>query len=364
MEDNYKNLPTFHFSKEISSHHEKNSLRGLMFGNFGAMNQGDEAILAGEIQELQKIPDVTITAVGRFPEEIRRLHGIAGVSLYAWGAVIREIYKSDFVVVGGGGLINKPERGAIGFLYQLYILFLFFLVPLLFKKKLYVLGVGIYNNASSFILNLVLLLLKKASIVTVRDEHSYDLLQARNVSARLYKDNSFLMELLPVSQVHSDAFFKKHYRKGNMQGKMQIGISLLKPENKEEEEHLLHELAEYISRQNAVADFWFYSLDNNPSYFNDESFGGLLYEAVLNLGVKDLCFNFVPANWPPQEIFSSFKLMDYIITMRLHGMIFAYRNGVPFTGISYDKKCASFLRSIGKEPVEIKSLTQKDLIEV
>ena len=53
--------------------------------------------------------------------------------------------------------------------------------------------------------------------------------------------------------------------------------------------------------------------------------------------------------------------MDYVIAMRFHAAVFAYRNGINFTGISYDKKCASFLKSVGKEPVEIRDVTWKAL---
>ena len=63
---------------------------------------------------------------------------------------------------------------------------------------------------------------------------------------------------------------------------------------------------------------------------------------------KSAMYEIVNPHKKPQEFFSIFKNMDYMITMRLHSMIFAYRLGIPFSGISYDIKCDDFLKSIGK----------------
>jgi polysaccharide pyruvyl transferase WcaK-like protein len=360
MKDIYKNLEVFHFAETIKKQSAKKRLRCLIFGNFGAMNYGDEAILSGEIQELKKIPNITITVASRFPQAVKKMHGVNAISWYAVPALLDVIRKSDFVVVGGGGLINKIERGAIGFAYQVYMLSLFFLTPLLYRKKFYVLGVGIYSNANPVIMSFSRLLLKKAALITVRDHHSYEFLQSKKLPVKLFKDNSFLMDLLSVQQAQSDKYFKMYYRKD----KRNVGISLLKPDSKEEEKHLLSELAAFIAKEHENTDFWFYPSDNNPAYFNDEKFGRLLYDKVKKIRTSSgskVVFHFVPTDAGPQKFFSSFKLMDSFIAMRLHAAIFAYRSGIKFVGISYDKKCASFLRSIGKEPVEIKDVSWKQL---
>jgi polysaccharide pyruvyl transferase WcaK-like protein len=349
--DTYKNLKTFHFSEEIMKRHTKKRLKCLIFGNFGAMNYGDEAILAGEIQELRKIPNVAITVGARFPSTVKKLHGVNAISLYNFVAIIKEISKSDFVIVGGGGLINKAERGLFGLLYQLYMLSLFFFTPLLFGKKLYVFGIGIYSNANKFIMFVTNLLLRRAQIITVRDHHSYDFLKSQNLPVKLYKDNSFLMDL--PEQSESDLYFKEHYNKE----RVNVGISLLKPDTKIETDYLLDELSQFIVKNRTVSDFWFYSSDYNPSYFNDEEFGRLLHEKVG----KNVKFHFVPTDWHPQKFFSTFKLMNYFIAMRLHVAIFAYRSGVHFVGIASNTKSNSFLQAIGTKPVRVMDVRWEEL---
>jgi polysaccharide pyruvyl transferase WcaK-like protein len=353
--DKYKDLPVLHFAETIKKNHNKKRMKAIIFGNFGARNFGDEAILAGELNELKKIANLKITVVARFPEEVRKMHGVSAISPYLFHDIMREIKRSDFVIVGGGGLINKVERGMVGFLFQLYIIFLFLLFPRLQKKKVYVLGVGIYNNSHPIILQLALPLLRRVTVITVRDLHSYEFLKSKKVMVRLFKDNSFLMSLVPIRKVLQDTYFKRWYSKN----RINIGISLIKPDNKKEEKHLVAELVSFISKNHAVADFWFYSSDCNPSYFNDEKFGHLLHEAVREKVGKDIHFFFIPTNWHPQTFFSSLKLMDFVIAMRLHVAIFAYRNDKDFVTISYDKKCASFSTSIGKDFVEINNVTAK-----
>lgn len=351
--DKYQLLPTLHLADEIKKRHIKKNIKCIIFGNFGAMNIGDEAILAGEIQQLQQIPNISITVVGRYPKEIKRLHKVNAVSLYTLHEIRKEIKKADFVIVGGGGLINKVERNIIGFFYQLYMLLVFFFLPRMYKKKLYITGIGIYDNANKFIITIALIFFKQASLISVRDHHSQDFLKKKNVHSHLYKDNSFLMELTPITQVQEEPFFKQHYRKD----RMNIGISLVNPENKKTEKKLTNELFKFIKKYNEKADFWIYATDNNPEYINDHKFSKKVITQIKNQLKEDFIFHVVPIDSKPQTYFSSIKLMNFMVATRFHAQIFAYRNRIPFAGISYDKKCASFIESIGMKSIPLHSVS-------
>ncbi len=355
--DIYQKLPIFHFAEEIKKRHAKKRLKCLIMGNFGCMNLGDEAILAGEIQELQKIPNLTVTVVARYPHEVTKIHKVNAVSFYAVNKIRREIKKSDFVIIGGGGLINKLERSVIGFGYQLYMLMVFFSFPVLYRKKIYILGLGIYSNANPFIVNLARPFFKNASIVTVRDHHSHEFLKSKNIVNTLYKDNSFLMDLAPVQEVMNIPFIKEHYRRE----RENIGISLLKPDNKHDETHLVNEIMKFMDNHAKKADFWFYTPDFNPAYDNDLKFSKRFIQEIQKKLDVDVTMHIVPTALPPHVYFSSFKLMDMFVAMRFHADVFAYRNKIPFAGISYDKKCQSFIESVGKTPLFLKSFVWEDI---
>ena len=355
--DTYQALPVFHFAKELQKRHNKKNLKVLIFGNFGAMNLGDEAILAGQIQELKKIPDTSITVIARYPEEVKRLHKVNSVSLYQFEKIRKGIKRADIVIVGGGGLINKAERSLIGLVYQLYMLFTFFFLPRFYRKRLYILGVGIYDNANPLILSLVLPLIRNATIVTVRDHHSYEFLKSKHIRSVLYKDNSFLMDLLSKKQVLEDKFMKKNYQ----QSRQNIGISLVKPDANSDEKHLITEIAKFVVAKRKNTDFWFYPADSNPGYEGDTILAKEVLVEAKKLTDDTISMHFVPKSYSPQLFFSSIKLMGGFVAMRFHTAVFAYRTSVPFTGISYDKKCASFIEAVGKKPLFFKNFTASEL---
>jgi polysaccharide pyruvyl transferase WcaK-like protein len=57
--------------------------------------------------------------------------------------------------------------------------------------------------------------------------------------------------------------------------------------------------------------------------------------------------------------------MKTVVSMRLHGLIFAAGQGVPLVGIVYDQKVSSFLSYIGQDLYEsLDSLSQERLIEL
>jgi polysaccharide pyruvyl transferase WcaK-like protein len=355
--DIYQSLPILHLSDIIKKQHNKKRLQCLMFGNFGACNLGDEAILSGELAELAKIPNLKATVVAKFPEEVRRHHNTKAISFYAFNTLRREMKKADFVIIGGGGLFNKAEPALLGLGYQLYLLSLFLWAQRVFKKKIYIIGIGIYGNTNFFIRQLAISLMKQAKIVTVRDQHSLDVIRQHKALAHFYKDNSFLMDLLPSTKVLQDPYFMRFYKKD----RINIGLSLIKPASKKTEKHLLTEMVTFIAKNHEKADFWFYASDYHPSYFNDEKFGHVLHELIKQKVGNDVQFHFVPTSWSPQMFFSSIRLMDSMISMRLHTTIFSYRLKSNFVGISYDKKCASFITSIGKEPLATQDVTWRKL---
>lgn len=358
--DKYQELPVFHFASELQKRHNRKNLKALILGNFGAMNLGDEAILAGQIQELKKIPGISITVIGRYPNEIKRLHKVNAVSLYQFNLLRKSIKRSDIIIVGGGGLINKIERGLVGFIFQLYMLLSFFYLPRLYRKKLYILGVGMYKNANSIIVSLVLPILRYASIITVRDHHSYAFLKSKHIRVSLYKDNSFLMDLVAKNKLLEDAFIKKHYH----QGRRNIGISLVKPDNKATEEHLIKEVAKYIVLHNKNTDFWFYPADTNPSYTGDDVLAKEVLDEIKKLTQEKVELIMVPKTYPPQFFFATIKLMNAFLAMRFHAALFAYRAEVPFVGIAYDTKVASFVEATGRKPLFFKHFTASDLEKI
>src|SRR5437868_6455413 len=96
--DIYQSLPILHLADIIKKQHTRKRLSCVMFGNFGACNLGDEAILAGELSELTKISHLKTTVVAKFPEEVKRLHNTKAISFYAFNTLRKELKKADFLI--------------------------------------------------------------------------------------------------------------------------------------------------------------------------------------------------------------------------------------------------------------------------
>jgi len=64
------------------------------------------------------------------------------------------------------------------------------------------------------------------------------------------------------------------------------------------------------------------------------------------------------------ELLSIVGNLDLLISIRLHGLIFAGVMGVPMVGISYDPKVDRFLRSIGEKPVnDLQDITTASVLK-
>jgi hypothetical protein len=69
MTDIYSSLPIFSLSDYLLKS-EISFWKFVIFGNFGAYNIGDEAILAGQIEDLKKIRRSQITVISLYPKQI------------------------------------------------------------------------------------------------------------------------------------------------------------------------------------------------------------------------------------------------------------------------------------------------------
>ena len=201
----YNTLSLHHFSSDIKESLKKGTSRGVIFGNFGACNFGDEAILAGELQEIKKIPTVEVAVAARYPSRIQELHKVSAFSLFNPVAYLKSLFLADFFILGGGGLFCKNDSGIRGILFQLYTIFLFLTLPLLLKKHVFVLGLGFYDNAPVILTKIAAFHFRFVKVLAVRDYASYVFLKKQKTKVQLYKDNSFL---LAIEKHHSSILQK------------------------------------------------------------------------------------------------------------------------------------------------------------
>lgn len=358
IKDTYKDLKLYTFSESLKETYGSKKTKGLIFGNFGALNYGDEAILAGQLEELNKVKNISVKVISRFPEIVKNVHNVEGVPLLNIFAIISEIVQSNFIIFGGGGLFCKNTSGVRGILFQLYYLIFFLALPLILNKKVYAFGIGFYSNTDSIITSLAIPLLRNITKITVRDEQSYEFLKSKNIDIEFCKDNSFLLSLYSKEESKKLSFINNAYNPT----KKNIGIALKQP-SKKFEEKLTQAVIDFIIENKNNTEFWFYSLDTHPFYPSDRT---IHEEIIKDIQFKDKSIrcHLIPEKLIPKELFSSFQKMDFFVAMRLHSMIFAYRQNISFAGINYDEKCSSFMKTIGGDAVELQDISSSFLNKV
>lgn len=285
----------------------------LIFGNYGGQNWGDEMILSGI---LSAIPHAffEVSVVSSDPHFTSRIHGVSAFfpppfglrSLFRRGnfSVFSVIQKADFVIFGGGGLLQDREKKAI-FLWSFYVAVVRF-----FRKKILFVGNSIGPLSRPFSRVLAKNALSTTPFFSSRDQASLDFLKeiAKEKQSFGSTDCVFLLSKFPAQ--------KK--RKGTLialRGDGHISVKKIKS---------------------------IFSLLPKPIFAIaqdsvDENF-------AQEMGVEVL----TPKNL--REVKKAFSQAELVLTSRLHGGIFSLMAETPFVCFSAAPKIHSFFseRDLGE----------------
>lgn len=198
-------------------------MRALIFGHYGGRNFGDELMLVGLLDLLAKrgAERVEITthdgAVGK------ALEGKVAGAVRARSPIglIRAIFRSDTVILGGGTIFHDayPDARHRSYLKNLVLITAIFVLARLLGRKVYLIGVGI-GPLSRMSTKFLTRMLRNASHgISVRDEKSLDDLNSlggKHANCIIASDLSFFAPYIePAAKPASGA------------GKFHLGFSLV-----------------------------------------------------------------------------------------------------------------------------------------
>ncbi|MBD3363400.1 hypothetical protein GF362_06810 [Candidatus Dojkabacteria bacterium] len=299
----------------------KNSI--FLCGSYHGNNLGDMAILDSTLKSIPAKYKIRILSAD--PQKVLKVIDIERevefVKATSPFQILTAIFKSEHIVIGGGGLFF--EKGLLDVLQfwkhsQLLVWVLISFIAGVFNKKVVWLSVGIgpLTGWGKFLIKIALTFVDK---VVVRDESSYRILTRTLVYAKcvLGSDIVFLnRDQQKVKQIHKD---KKNDNKN-----IKIGLMLRKgAEGKGGISRFIYSLKETISNCKISV------LSTNPG--RDDEFNksistdtGIDFINTQNLNLNEF-----------SNILSKF---DLVISMRMHGLILAYQEGVIGFGIPGLKK--------------------------
>jgi len=301
----------------------------LIVGYHGYGNSGDEAILLAMKNNMLKLyPEAEIAALSHKPIDTELLYGINAVQRFSIPALLGAIRRHDVIVVGGGTLI-QDGTSARSLVYYLGVIWL---AKALGKKvMLYANGVGpVTRKMGRFLTKKIV---NRVDLVTLREALSYDELRAYGVTKPqtvVTADPVFTME-----GVAREAALAALQEEGVPTDKPIVGVSVREWKKSVAFTKKLAALCDFAAGKYNVT-----VLLIPMQYPQDLTISGDMIGMMKNPAYM------LKKKWRPEALLGIMGLMECVISMRLHALIYAAVQGVPMLGIVYDPKIQYYLKAL------------------
>lgn len=300
----------------------------LISGYYGFSNAGDEAMLTAIVTSLkQQDPQVELTVISGNPEVTARLHPVKAVHRFDLPGICRAMAGTDLLLSGGGSLLqNVTSRLSLYYYLSLIAL------AAVMGKKIMLFAQGIGPIRGWFSRRLTRLVCRQADLITVRDDGSLDDLKS--------------MGFDPAAiHVTSDAVFSLP------EGRKQEGLRLLEKLGVDPSRPLVgFALRHWKGEKRFVREFARAADELKKRFQAQIVFVPLQFPAdgELSNQVAEAMENrrdvfILDQKCSTQGYQDLISCLHLLIGMRLHALVFAAINDVPFMAISYDPKVDRFV---------------------
>ncbi len=306
----------------------------VISGYYGFDNAGDEAVLLSIIQalkgEVKPGESLEITVLSNQPTVTASRYGVSAVNRWKMIEVFKAITKADVLISGGGSLLQDVTSKR-SVLYYLIVIGMaqFLRKPIVFYSQ----GVGPVNGALNR--QMMRLICNGVTEIFVRDVASKDALIQMGVK----KPPIHVVMDPVVSMALTDA----EWESGTLLLK-QEGIDFARPlaglylrdwKTDADFHREVAAVSDWLSAKGWLPVFV-------PMHYPDDVEAARFIKPLLK---QDAVF--LEGHYSPQTILALTKKMDFVVAMRLHGLIMAANAGTPYFGISYDPKIQAFAASSG-----------------
>ena len=307
--------------------------RVAISGSYGGMNLGDEAILEVILRELRASLDVDVVVFSRNAKDTEQRHKVRAVPIREMHKddVFEELRKLDLFILGGGGILFdglvEDMLRDVNWARELGI-----------PVMVYAISVGPLKTPESK--QLVVTALSKVDKITVRENeakrilHDLGLEQEIEVTADpglLLKPQSFTKEMLKMEGINPDSPL--------------VGFSLREPGpaapdlNIEQYHGILANAADFmVERFDAQILFVPMEVGDNKDPQHSH--------AVISKMVNAQRASVLKGEYTSAAVLGLMKHMSFAVGMRLHFLIFAGIQKVPFVPLPYATKVAGLLSDL------------------
>lgn len=323
--------------------------RSLLIGYYGGGNYGDELLLE-VLQNLfhrKGVKDLTIAY--QRPNRYSEMHHDFGnkiVQIHRKAALLAATRRSRNIIIGGGGLWGV-DMNANTFILSVYL----FLCRYLFRKKVYLLGVGYYNSTTRAGHIAAWFAGKAANLIIVRDDESKRNFGRMSSSVAQDVDMAFQATDIPAKDYERDVV--------ELQARLPIKhktlfITLRRFRHENNFNELVEQLIEHRPDLDIVIGLLELESVDRESFVIARQWR----DRYPNVRILDDTFN-------PLGLFFFFQKHNKklaVIGPQFHIIITAHLAGVKFMPITYDNKVGELYKQLNLQTaVPIRDLAEADL---
>lgn len=326
-------------------------------------NYGEIAIMHAIIDDLLRMPDLDITLLSEIPEatETHHIHGkikVVNSTYRQIVSVIKEISEADIFIWAGGHLFHD-EVSSLQVIDNLIKLS----IPIFTRKPVFIWGAGLGPLESRFLKICTRHVLQKVSVISVRNPESLSFCHALSPSSSIHltadpsfslikKDLPSVYNILsnykidtnkPLLGIIPRVLFNRRFSFIPLSKRIKFGLlgKCFREENYNLRQILAH-VADYAIEE-LGCEVLFFPEDTNPNA-RDHMFAREIIRTMI-CGSKA---KLLAGNHKIEEVLAIFKQMALVLSMRLHGLIFASAQCIPVIAIASSKKFERYMEVIGQ----------------
>ncbi len=321
-------------------------IKFLITGYYGFLNSGDDAILTSMCEDVRDLGlNSKITILSNNPQETEKEYKVHATNRFNMIAVIKEIKSADVLLMGGGSLLQDCTSTR-SLIYYLAILWL----AKAFGKKtmIYANGIGpIRRRVNRWITKYML---NKVDLITLREKLSYKELEKLGVRKPLIKVTADPVFSLKLKPQNLEQIFEQEKIETS---KPLVGV-LFRPWKNQEE---------YSTKMALICDYVVRELGMNILFIP------MKYPTDLkisnSISEKMECKSYSLNNkYDVNTIIEVIGKTRFVLSMRLHALLYAALKNKPMIGYIYDPKVKYFLEEMNISALEdIESFTVESSIK-
>ena len=320
----------------------------LLSGYYGFANAGDEAMLTAIITGLRReVPSVEITVLSGNPAMTAEKYKVKSIHRFDVFGFLKALKNTDLLLSGGGSLLQDVTSSRSLFYYLSIIL-----MGKLMGKKVMLFAQGIGPIKSSLARSLTKWVCNTSNLMTVRDDGSFEELKTMGVYREKIIVTADAVFSLPKADKEQG---KTILAVKGMNKKMLIGLALRHWQGEERYVKEFAIAAEYLrSTYNAQIVFM-------PLQFPADT--KVAENVIKAMKSKEDIF-VLEKGFTTEEYLAVVSNLTMVIGMRLHALVFAALENIPFIAISYDPKIDRFVAGMeGTVTATIDKVKAQDIIK-